>query len=115
MNLRLVLVLVTCALLTACAAARERDAIRHGILTTEIRQQAFLSVWGAPTRTSVVHSEEDVVRAGIAPFRGAFFSKDKETYEVWNYESRKTVLVFHDHELVAWSTPETVQELAAPK
>jgi hypothetical protein len=116
MNLRLVVAMLACASLTACAAGRERNAIRHGLLTTEIRQQAFLDAWGAPTRTSVIRSEDDVIKAGIAPFQGAFFSsKDEKTYEVWNYEGRKTVLVFDEHELVAWSTSETVQELAAQR
>jgi hypothetical protein len=114
MKFRLLFVLLACASLTACAAGRQRDEIRHGILTVEIRQQAFLDVWGAPTRTSVVHSEEDMIKAGIAPFNG-FLIKGKETYEVWNYDSRKTVLVFDDRELVAWSTPQTVQELATPR
>lgn len=113
MNLRLIPMLLACAWVTACAASRERDAIRHGLLTTDIRQQAFLSVWGAPTRTSAVHSTgNEEIKAGFGFF---FQGREQETYEICNYESRRTVLVFDDHALVAWSTPETVQELAAPK
>jgi hypothetical protein len=47
--------------------------------------------------------------------RGILLFQGRETYEVWNYEGRKTVLVFDEHELVAWSTSETVQELAAQR
>ena len=113
MKLNFLLVLFVCATLTGCAASRERDAIRSGVLTTDLSQKAFLQVWGAPTRTSVVHSVDDIMKASIAPFHGSFSSKDEKTYEIWNYDARKTTLVFEDHELSGWSTLETVQELAA--
>jgi hypothetical protein len=114
MKTTFVFALLACAALAACSVERQRDEIRHGLLTMDLSQDAFLAVWGAPTRTSVVHSEEDVIKAGLNSFGGSF-SKGKEIYEVWNYDNRNTVLVFDDHELVAWSTPKTVQELAAPR
>jgi hypothetical protein len=114
MKTTFVFALLACASLAACSGERQRADIRHGLLTMDLSQEAFLAVWGAPTRTSVAHSEEDVIKAGVHPF-GGFLSKAKEIYEVWNYDNRNTVLVFDDHELVAWSTPKTVQELAAPR
>jgi hypothetical protein len=113
MKLRSLPVFFACAVLAGCAASRERDSIRSGILTTDLSQKSFLQVWGPPTRTSVVHSVDDITKASIAPFHGSFSSKDEKTYEIWNYDARKTTLVFEDHELTGWSTLETVQELAA--
>jgi hypothetical protein len=113
MKLRPLLVLLVCVTMAGCAASQERDAIRSGVLTTDLSQKSFLQVWGPPTRTSVVHSVDDIMKASIAPFHGSFSSKDEKTYEIWNYDARKTTLVFEDHELTGWSTLETVRELAA--
>ena len=110
------LLVATLLLLSACAHTpripRDQMEIRQGLLQLDIRQQAFLDEWGKPDRTSVTSGEE-ITAAGLNAYRGFFF-KGKLTYEVWNYESRKTSLVFGKKRLVAWQTEETVQDLAAP-
>lgn len=94
---------------------RERDNIRAGMLTLGLHQQAFIDVWGNPTRTATASSDEDVIRAGINGYGGGFFSKGKDTYEVWEYADKHTLLCFSDRELISWKTAETVHELSTPR
>ena len=103
---------VTVALtLTGCAEQKERADIRRGLLTLDLSQDAFLGVWGRPTHT-VAMSGDEIIKAGVTGW--GFFFKRREMYEKWDYEARHTELIFYSHNLVAWRTSETVQQLAAP-
>lgn len=108
----LLLGLMVALLLPGCAAQKERDNIRRGLLTLDLSQDAFLGVWGRPTHT-VAMSGDEIIKAGVTGW-GSFFFKRREMYEKWDYEPKRTELIFYDHNLVAWKTSETVQQLGAP-
>jgi len=104
---------VVALLLISCATLRDREKIRDGLLTMDLRQAAFLEEWGKPDRTYVT-SGQDIVTAGWSGASGGFF-KGKEAFEVWVYERKKTELVFNRKKtLTGWKTNATVQELSAP-
>jgi len=101
----IVLILISCS--------KDREWIREGLLTMNLRQSAFLEEWGKPDRTWVTSGEE-IMRAGWNNNGGGFF-KGKETFEVWIYEEKKTELVFNrEKHLAAWKTRATVKELSIP-
>jgi hypothetical protein len=80
---------------------------------TGLSRDAFEEVWGLPTRTSTISGEE-ITKGGFAGGgggEGGFFFKGKETYDVWEYDDRGVILVFHGDRLATWKTDKTVQEL----
>jgi len=106
-------ILVVAFVLVSCAG-RDREWIREGLLTLNLRQSAFLEEWGKPDRIYVTSGEE-IMRAGWGRDGGGFFFKGKETFEVWVYEAKRTDLVFNrGKRLVAWKSGATVKELSSP-
>lgn len=97
-------------LLTSCAAHRDREDIRQGLLTLDISESAFLDVWGRPSQTASMSGDE-IIKSGVSGW-GSFFFKRREMYEKWVYDKKNVDLIFLDQKLVAWKTSETVQELA---
>ena len=85
------------------ACSHDPQRVRDGLMTTGIRQSAFLEEWGKPDRTYVTTGQE-LITAGVSGNRGSFF-KGRERLEVWVYEQRKTELVFSKRRLVSWTTP----------
>jgi len=111
MKLRIALVLMAWAL-TACVSKEVRE-LRQGIIELNTKQQTFLEEWGPPDHTSVTSGDE-ITQAGVSNY-GGFFFKGRQTYEVWEYKSRKTSLVFFRKKVAAWKTDATTQELAKPE
>jgi hypothetical protein len=107
------MMLLAAALLASCAAQRDRDNIRQGLLTLDLPQTAFLDVWGRPTQTAATSGDE-IIKEGVAGW-GSFFFKRREMYEKWDYSPRNVELIFYNQRLVAWKTSETVQQLATPQ
>jgi hypothetical protein len=99
-------------LLSACISKDVRD-LRQGLIELNFKQQTFLDEWGPPDHTSVTSGDE-IMQAGISAYSGFFF-KGRQTYEVWDYKSRKTSLVFFRKKIAAWKTDASTQELAKPK
>lgn len=100
-------------LVAACSTLqdfRERDTIQRGLLTLDLAQDNFLSVWGSPTHTAAMSGDE-VIQAGIGG-ESSLFLKATRVYEVWEYDPKNTMLVFFDHRLVAWKSTKTVDELS---
>ena len=111
---KIILGLLIGILVVSCGARRDAHSIREGLLTLNLRQQAFLSEWGKPDRTFVTTGSE-IVQAGWSGTNGGFF-KGKQTLEVWVYESKKTELVFGRNKLLAaWKTEASVQELSTQR
>ena len=106
------IVLVALLSLSSCVAMHDRRTIREGLLTLELPQTSFLDVWGKSTRTLAMTGDQ-VIKAGISGW-GGFYFKGGEMYEMWQYDSNQTNLIFHDQKLVAWQTEKTVKELTAP-
>jgi len=103
-------VAIACGLaLLACAAQRDRDSIRQGLLVSGLRQQAFVDVWGVPARTWTM-TGEDRTEAGWGGTAGFFF-RGKTVYDVWDYPSRGVTLVFGRGVLATWKTDKTTSEL----
>ena len=98
--------------ITGCAHF-DRERIRDGLLTQNIRQSAFLDEWGKPDRI-YLKSGDEIIQASVNSFRGGSFYKGKHTFEVWVYESKKTELVFNSRKrLAGWTTSATVNELSS--
>ena len=82
-----------------CAMSRHRAQLRDGLLTRGLHREAFLKEWGPPSRTFTLASKENVVR--VNPFHASW---GKPTYEVWEFPSRSTCLVFDGERLATWQT-----------
>ncbi len=94
-----------------CAMQKHRKYVRDGLLVTGLNREAFLFEWGPPDRTQVITGEE-VIRAGWR-FGEGFFTKGKQTYDVWIYEKKGVELLFYGVRLAAWKTEKSVEELKA--
>jgi len=105
----LVVVLISGA---GCASQREHQSVCDGLLQRGIRAQAFLDVWGPPTRTKIVQGSEKVWEANWGGGGGSFYGGTKSA-EVWVYEDRRVELLFSGKkkQLAAWNTDKTVQQL----
>ena len=105
---------VIALLLTGCGpyrVERDRETIRDGLLTLNLRQAAFLEEWGKLDRTRNRQGKE-MMRAGWGSGGGSFF-KGQQTLEVWVYEKKKTELVFTERKVLAgWKSDATVKELS---
>jgi hypothetical protein len=109
-RVRGIVLALACALaLLACAAQRDRDTVKQGLLLRGVRQQAFIDVWGPPERTST-RIGEDRLDAGWGG-QGGYFFKGRATYEVWEYPARGVTLVFYGKTLATWKTDKTTSEL----
>jgi len=96
-----------------CAAAHHRELIREGLLVRGLSRDAFVDVWGLPTRTYTTTGDE-MTRAGWGASGGAgggFFFQGKGVYDVWEYTARGVTLVFDGGSLSTWKTDKTVEEL----
>jgi len=95
-----------------CAIQRERNSLCDGVLQRGIRAQAFLDVWGPPTRTKIVQGTEKVWEANWGGGGGSFYGGTTSA-EVWVYEERKVEVMFSGKkkQLVAWNTDKTVAQL----
>lgn len=112
---------VALLLLSACAMERHREQIRQGFLVRGLRREAFLDVWGTPTRTGTATGEE-ITSAGItwggfanrsgSVARGdGFFRRGRERFDVWEYADLGVTLFFSGRVLEAWETNRTVDQL----
>lgn len=96
-KMRFIAVFFSLVTVTACA---DNWRVEEGLMIIGIRQSAFLSVWGKPSRTFVTSGQE-VMRANVGNQQGSFF-KGRETLEVWEYPDRKTTLIFSRQRLRDW-------------
>jgi len=94
--------------LSSCKLAQHRKQVAAGLLTTGLRNDAFLAEWGSPDRTYTKNGKE-LVEAG---FR--LFFKGHRVLDVWEYTEREVTLVFRGRGLVTWKTEKTVSELKKP-
>ena len=79
--------------------ARHREQVRQGLLTRGLHRGAFEKEWGPPDRTVSLPSE------GYRP--RAFDGWEPIVYEIWEYRSHGTCLVFDKVRLVSWQTGRT--------
>ena len=109
----LLALLVVLGLTAGCAIYKDRKIVCQGLLQRGIQAQAFLDVWGSPTRTKVVQGTEKVWEANWGGGGGSFYGGTKSA-EVWIYENRRVELLFtgKKKQLAAWNTDKTVGELA---
>ena len=103
-----VLALVCALALLACAAQRDRDTVKQGLLVIGVRQQAFRDVWGPPERTSTMTGEDRFVAKWGG---GGYLFKSRAEYDVWEYSARGVTLVFYRGTLATWKTDKTTSEL----
>jgi hypothetical protein len=92
----------------SCKLAQHREQIAAGLLTTGLRNDAFLAEWGSPDRTYTKEGKE-LLEAG---FR--FFFRGRPILDVWEYTERGVTLVFRGRGLLTWKTDKTVSELKRP-
>jgi hypothetical protein len=111
-HVRGVVLALACALaLLACAAQRDRDTVKQGLLVRGVRQQAFIDVWGPPERTSTRIGEDRLDAGWGWGGQSGYFFKGRTTYEVWEYPARGVTLVFYGKTLATWKTDKTTSEL----
>lgn len=107
-------------LIAGCAAYKQSEMVRSGILRRDIRQEAFIDVWGAPDRTRVITFKDenestslgwDFDRGGGSG--GLFKGKKSRSFEEWAYEKSGVTLLFSGRSLTDWKTDKTVEQLKA--
>jgi hypothetical protein len=96
-------IVVVLTVFLGCAMARHRQQVREGFLTRGLHREAFLKEWGQPDRTFTQPADETIFRA--EPFGPAGWVRP--VYEVWQYQSRATCLVFDGVRLIQWQTGRT--------
>jgi hypothetical protein len=110
-----IFVVACCALLLmACSAQRHRDNVWSGLMIQGTPQKAFLDIWGVPDKTRTVASDTEEKRLEFSRF-GGFYGRVNASYEVWEYSYREVTLIFSDHELIAWKTDKTTEQLRHPR
>lgn len=106
----LILFLIGCHHRAETHGDSDSSIIRTGMLKIGLDKQAFMEVWGAPTRTRV-ESKEITTGFSLRPFRRLSLDTEQQITEIWTYEDIGIQLVFVDDKLSGWETERTVKEL----
>lgn len=95
----------------------QRKDIRIGHFYTGMYRKAFFDEWGYPEKTLSMSSEEysNFSSNWSGNWGGATYFRGRAPLDVWVYESKKTVVVFHGRGLVGWSTGDEALEILRPK
>lgn len=112
------LLVIVALLLISCGVAKDREKIREGLLSYNLRQDAFLAEWGKPDRIAAVRGDQvtELSFGGNGAGMSGEFFKGRHGYEVWYYDRKKTVLFFNGRKFLSgWDTKATVQELSIPQ
>ena len=105
--------LAAALLLVSLASCSGTGRLSEGIIDLEEEVEIFINAWGYPDRQRLITGSEVLeakAGSGFGGISGSFF-KGKHTYEVWEYDSRKTKLFFEDRELMGYQTELSRSEL----
>lgn len=91
--------------------SRSVQDVQRGMLVSYTDRRAFVDVWGAPDITRIIKGERVLAEWSTAFGASSGIVRADRFYDVWEYRSRETILIFDGYYLIYWITDKTTHEL----